>query len=122
MGSRSNRWPAPPWSGSSERPEPDDPRDLAEHRQLEARALAVLGRRREAREAMDEALTLDPRRGAWRLRYVDWLVDWDDLAAASRQARVGLGLAPGDPEYTAALDRVAGLIAAGDRREARAEP
>ena len=93
------------------------PQDLqvpqAERCQLEARASAALGDRRRARQRMEEALRIEPRRGPWRVQFLLWLIEWGDPAEARRQALVGLHRDPGNWQFNQGLEAAAEAAGAG---------
>ncbi len=99
-----------PFAAPGRRPERDRflraaverlPRDVglprAERLELEARAWALLGEADRARERMEAALALEPRRAAWRRELVEWLVGWGRLRDAHDQALIGVELVARPP-------------------------
>ena len=91
---------------------PDD-RDLepAERLHLEARAWAGLDESGPAREKMEAALALEPRRDAWRRELIDWLLRWGRFDDAHAQARVWLYFAPDSKEASESLESTADALA-----------
>jgi hypothetical protein len=91
---------------------PDD-RDLdpAERLQLEASAWAALDESEPARERMEAALALEPRREEWRGDYISWLLRWGRFDDAHAQARVWLYFVPNSKAAGEALEATADALA-----------
>ena len=74
---------------------PRDPDlDESERIWLESQARAGLKQRDQSRRMMAEALSAEPRREEWRVRYIEWLLAWGDPREAHRQALAGVRLNP----------------------------
>jgi O-antigen ligase/tetratricopeptide (TPR) repeat protein len=86
---------------------------------LEAQARARLGERDPARKLMTEALADDSDHPEWREGFIDWLLEWGDVAEASRQARIGLTLHPDHPGIQRASKAALEAFAQGNGKTAR---
>ena len=84
--------------------------DPAERLQLEARAWAALDEAELARERMEAALALEPRRDEWRRDLIDWLLRWQRFDDAHAQARVRLYFAPDSKAAKESLESTADAL------------
>lgn len=89
----------------------DQSLSVAERSRTEGVALAGLGRREKARDAMAAALAEAPSRDDWRGELVDWLIAWGEPAEARREALIGLHLAGNPAAALATLQRAEEALA-----------
>lgn len=88
----------------------------AERLYLEARALAGLDQRGQARQQMEAALAMQPGQSTWRGEYIQWLLRWGRPDEAHVQAINGQYFSPDSPAIRDAVDRTAEVLARGDRQ------
>jgi tetratricopeptide (TPR) repeat protein len=80
---------------------------------VEGQARALLDQRQAARDLMTRALRAGDARPEWREEFIGLLIAWGDLEEASRQARIGAALYPGNPASQRAHDLIREAYARG---------
>jgi len=94
-----------------ERLREDDTLSPAEIKEAESRVSFLLGDLKQAEADLTAAIALNPSKSAWRLRLINWYIDWKRPREAYDQSVVGLYYTPGNLEMVAARERAAQEIA-----------